>query len=307
MTELRAVFDFAIEFTNGGQLTGAGFRLDVPGERSADEVGLLLVEKLGLTMAGKVELRRLSFVAEPHRDPKPARAAAARRRVVDVSHAIAHDMVTYPGLPGPEITEHLSREAAERAYGPGVRFHIGRISMVANTGTYIDSPFHRFDGGADLARLPIERFAALDGALIRLTGSRARAIGPAELAPYDVAGRAVLLHTGWDRHWDTPSYSVDAPFLSAEGTRWLVEHGAALVGIDSINIDDMADRARPAHTGLLRAGIPIVEHLCRLDQVPPTGFTFHAAPPAVEQFGTFPVRAYAVIDPTPRDAGPVAG
>ncbi|HSR99000.1 MAG TPA: cyclase family protein [Kofleriaceae bacterium] len=228
-------------------------------------------------------------------DAKPQSQPAARRRVIDVSHTIAHGLVTYPGLPAPEIVEHLSRDASERSYGPGVRFHIGRISMVANTGTYIDSPFHRFDDGVDLARLPIERFAALDGVLVPLTGARGRAIGPDELAPYEVAGRAVLLCTGWDRHWDTPSYAVEAPFLSAEGTRWLVEHGATLVGIDSINIDDMADRSRPAHTGLLGAGIPIVEHLCRLDQLPATGFTFHAAPPAVEQFGTFPVRAYAVV------------
>jgi kynurenine formamidase len=227
--------------------------------------------------------------------PSQPASPAARRRVIDVSHTIAHGLVTYPGLPAPEIVEHLSRDASERSYGPGVRFHIGRISMVANTGTYIDSPFHRFDDGADLARLPIERFAALDGVVVPLTGARGRAIGPDELAGYDVAGRAVLLHTGWDRHWDTPSYAVEAPFLSAEGTRWLVERGATLVGIDSINIDDMADRSRPAHTGLLRAGIPIVEHLCRLEQLPASGFTFHAAPPAVEQFGTFPVRAYAVI------------
>lgn len=223
--------------------------------------------------------------------PRPA-----PRRIIDLSHPIAHGLITYPGLPGPEISEHLSRDAAERSYGPGVRFHIGRISMVANTGTYIDSPFHRFDDGADLARLPIERFAAVDGVVVRLTGPHGRAIDPADLSPHDVAGRAVLLHTGWDRHWNTASYSTDAPFLSADATRWLVEHGAALVGIDSINIDDMGDRSRPAHTGLLRAGIPIVEHLCRLDQAPDTGFTFHAAPPAVEQFGTFPVRAYAVVE-----------
>jgi arylformamidase len=295
MNELRAVFDFDIQFTNGGHVAGAGFRLDVPGELSADELGPLLVRRLGLLMAGRVELRNLSFVTEPHRDPASQATAVARRQVIDVSHPITHGMLTYPGMPGPEIAEPRSREAAERALGPGVRFHIGRISMVANTGTYLDSPFHRFDDGADLAQLPIERFAALDGVLVRLTGSRSRAIGAAELAPYEVTGRAVLLHTGWDRHWATPSYGVDAPFLSAEATRWLVDHGAALVGIDSVNIDDMADRTRPAHTGLLGAGIPIVEHLCGLDQLPPAGFTFHAAPPAIEQFGTFPVRAYAVI------------
>jgi arylformamidase len=296
MTEYRAIFDFRVLFTNGGELTGSGFRLDVPEEAvSSEEVGLLLVRRLGLIMAGKIEVRGLRIVAEAHRESAPSAAAAARRRVIDVSHAIAAGMVTYPGLPGPEIVEHLSRDAAERSYGPGVRFQIGRISMVANTGTYVDSPFHRFDGGVDLARLPLDRLAALDGVVVRLTGSQTRSIGAAELAPYDVAGRAILLHTGWDRHWGTAAYGVDAPFLTAEATRWLVAQGAALVGIDSVNIDDIGDRARPAHTGLLAAGIPIVEHLCRLGELPTTGFAFHAAPPAVEQFGTFPVRAYAVI------------
>jgi len=296
MTEYRAVCDFHVTFTNGGSLSGEGFRLDVPDERvAAGEVGERLIRQLGLLMVASVELGRWSIVAEPHRSPGVAASAPAPRRLVDVSHAIAHGMVTYPGLPGPEIVDHLARDASEQAYGPGVRFQIGRISMVANTGTYLDSPFHRFDGGVDLAGLPLARLAALDGVLVRLTGSRARAIGAAELAPYEVAGRAVLLHTGWDRHWGRPEYGVDAPFLTAEATRWLVDRGAALVGIDSVNIDDMADRTRPAHTGLLGAGIPIVEHLCRLGELPPDGFSFHAAPPAIERLGTFPVRAYAVI------------
>jgi kynurenine formamidase len=296
MPEFRAVFDFHIAFTNGGALTGSGFRLDVPSETvSEEEVGQLLVRQLGLLMVATVELSRWSIVAEPHREPRPAARVPVARRLVDLSHPIAHGMVTYPGLPGPEIADHLTRDAAEQAYGAGVRFHIGRISMIANTGTYLDSPFHRFDDGVDLAGLPLEKLAALDGVLVRLSGSRTRAIGVAELVPYEVAGRAVLLHTGWDRHWGTPAYGVDAPFLTADATRWLVAQGAALVGIDSVNIDDVADRSRPAHTGLLAAGIPIVEHLCRLSELPVGGFAFHAAPPAVEQFGTFPVRAYAVI------------
>lgn len=296
MSDYRAVFDFRIAFTNGGGLTGQGFRLDVPSASvTVDEIGHLLVRRLGLLMTASVVLSGVQIVEELHREPPTAAAPAAARRVVDLSHAIAAGMVTYPGLPGPEIAEHLSRDAAERTYGPGVRFHIGRISMVANTGTYLDSPFHRFDDGADLARLALDRCAALDGLVIRQTGSRRRPITAAELAPHDVTGRAVLLHTGWDQHLGTPGYGVDAPFLAADATRWLVEQRAALVGIDSVNIDDIADRTRPAHTGLLAAGIPIVEHLCRLDQLPITGFSFHAAPPAVEQFGTFPVRAYAVL------------
>jgi kynurenine formamidase len=203
-------------------------------------------------------------------------------------------MVTYPGLPGPEITEHLGREASERSYGPGVTFHIGRISMVANTGTYLDSPFHRFAGGADLSALPLQRLAHLDGVVVRMAG-RGRAVEPAHLAGVVVRDRAVLIHTGWDVHFGTERCAGLAPYLGAAATRWLVEQGAALVGIDAVNIDDRADLSRPAHTGLLAAGIPIVEHLCGLGQLPDEGFRFHAAPPRVRAFGTFPVRAYAVI------------
>src|SRR5205823_9576257 len=205
-----------------------------------------------------------------------------------------HGLVTYPGLPGPEITDHLSRETSAGVYGPDTSFHIGRISMVANTGTYLDSPFHRFATGADLSGIPIERLADLEGIVVDANGQRG--IERERVRVHEVRGKAVLLHTGWDRHWETPAYGVEAPFLTAGATQWLVEQGAALVGIDSLNIDDVADKLRPAHTGLLRAGIPIVEHLCGLENLPPTGFRFHAAPPRVERFGSFPVRAYAVVD-----------
>ena len=291
------MFDFHITFTNGGDLAGTGFRVDVPGPSVTEgDVGELLVKSLGLVMAGSVELHNLTVVEEPHRSPRPLDAPAAPRRgLVELSHTIAHGMTTYPGMPGPEISDHLPRDASEASYGPGVRFHIGRISMVANTGTYVDSPFHRFDDGADLAGLPLARLADLEGIVVRVAGSRRRAIDASELAPYDVAGRAVLVHTGWDRHWGTAAYGVDAPYLTRAATEWLVAHDAALVGIDSVNIDDIADRTRPAHTGLLRAGIPIVEHLCGIEQLPATGFRFHAAPPRVERFGTFAVRAYAVL------------
>ena len=296
MTQHRACFDFRIAFTNGGTLAGAGFRLDLPGpEATRVEVSELLIHDLRLTMVGSVELTNLHLVEEAHRGTPRTTASAAVRRCVELSHPISHGMTTYPGLPGPEITEHLTREAAEAVYGPGVRFQIGRISMVANTGTYLDSPFHRFDDGADLAAVALDRLAALDGVVVRVAGSDRRAIDVAELAPYDVCRRAVLIHTGWERHWRTPGYGVDAPHLTREATAWLVAQGAALVGIDSVNIDDVADKSRPVHTGLLGAGIPIVEHLCGLDQLPVTGFAFHAAPPRIERFGTFPVRAYAVI------------
>jgi len=221
--------------------------------------------------------------------------AERQRRLVELSHSIRHGLVTYPGLPGPEITEHLGREKARGLYGPDTSFHIGRISMVANTGTYVDSPFHRFATAADLAAVPLERLADLEGIVVRAPPDGRRGIEREDLGGADVRGKAVLLHTGWDRHWETAAYGVDAPFLTAGATQWLVDQGAALVGIDSVNIDDVGDKLRPAHTGLLRAGIPIVEHLCGLEQLPESGFRFHAAPPRVERFGSFPVRAYAVV------------
>lgn len=301
MAEHRAVFDFRITFSNGGEITGRDFRLDVPDrdiERSA--VGLLLVRHLGLLMVDQVDLDPFRIVEEPHRGGRGLGVeAVAERRLVELSHPIRDGMVTYPGLPGPEITEHLGRAAAEEAYGPGVTFHIGRISMVANTGTYLDSPFHRYADGADLSGTTLDRLVDLEGVVVRMAGSPDRGVDATHLAPYDVAGRAVLVHTGWDQHWGSPAYGLANPFLTAAGATWLVEQGATLVGIDSVNIDDVDDRTRPAHSILLRAGIPIVEHLRGLDQLPQQGFRFAAAPPAVAGLGTFPVRAYAIVDATP--------
>jgi kynurenine formamidase len=219
---------------------------------------------------------------------------SGQRRLVDLSHQIHHGMVTYPGLPGPEISDYLPREASPARYGPGTQFHIGRISMVANTGTYLDSPFHRFAGATDVAGLPLHSVADLDGVVVRIDAGR-RAIDRDALTSYDVRGRAVLVHTGWDRHWGTERYGTGNPFLTAAAADWLVEQQAGLVGIDSVNIDDTSGPSRPVHTALLAAGIPIVEHLCGLDQLPPSGFRFHAAPPQVVGIGTFPVRAYAVV------------
>jgi arylformamidase len=217
------------------------------------------------------------------------------RRLIELSHEIHHGLVTYPGLPGPEISDYFPREASPDRYGPGTEFHIGRISMVANTGTYLDSPFHRFAGGTDMAGLPLHRVADVDGVVVR-TDSAQRAIDRDAFASLEVEGRAVLVHTGWDRHWATERYGTDNPFLTAAAADWLVEQQAGLVGIDSVNIDDTSGPARPVHTALLAAGIPIVEHLCGLDQLPESGFRFHAAPPRVVGIGSFPVRAYAVLD-----------
>jgi kynurenine formamidase len=204
-------------------------------------------------------------------------------------------MTTYPGLPGPEIQDHLSRAASRERYAPGTEFQIGRITMVANTGTYLDAPFHRFQDGVDLAGLDLARLVDLPGVLVDATGAGA-AVGPTAFGTAELTGRAVLVRTGWDRHWRTPEYGAAGhPHLTAAATDLLVRQRPALVGIDSVNIDDMADPSRPAHTGLLAAGIPVVEHMAGLDRLPAGGFRFSAAPVAVAGMGTFPVRAYAVI------------
>jgi arylformamidase len=219
------------------------------------------------------------------------------RRLVELSHEIRNGMTTFPGLPGPEISDHLSREASRAHYAPGTEFHIGRISMVANTGTYLDVPSHRYPDGADLAGTALRHLADLPGIVVRLPQTTT-AIDAPLLAPYDVHGQAVLIETGWDRHWGSAAYGGGGhPFLTADAAEHLATHGAALVGIDSVSVDDLTDGARPAHTILLAHGIPLVEHMRGLDSLPAAGFRFHAAPPLIAGLGTFPVRAYAVIEP----------
>jgi kynurenine formamidase len=216
-------------------------------------------------------------------------------RLIDLSHEITDGLITYPGLPAPQIDEYLTREASRARYAPGTEFSIGRITMVANTGTYMDTPFHRFADGFDLTGLKLEQLVDLDGVLVRVVGAPERAIGADRFTGLDVNGKAVLIQTGWDRYWATPEYGVGHPFVTADGAAWLAERGAAIVGIDSLNIDDGADGARPAHTTLLRAGIPIVEHLTGLEQLPTAGFRFTAVPTRVRGMGTWPVRAFATI------------
>jgi kynurenine formamidase len=221
---------------------------------------------------------------------------AGAGRLVDLSHVVRPGMTTHPGLPGPEITDHLSRAASRERYGPGTEFHIGRITMVANTGTYLDAPYHRFADGADVSGLPLSRLVDIEGVVVDATGPGEVALGPPVFAAHRCRGTAVLIRTGWCRHWATEAYgSGGHPFLTAQAAAWLASQGPAVVGTDAVNIDDLADPARPAHTLLLAAGIPIVEHLRGLDQLPATGFRFHAAPVAVARLGTFPVRAYALV------------
>ena len=219
--------------------------------------------------------------------------------IIDVCHTVEHGMITYKGLPAPSIADFLSREESKSHYAGGASFQIGRIEMVANTGTYVDSPFHRYSDGADLAGLDLYSLANLDGLVIRKVGAAARGISVDALQGLMVKDRAVLFHTGWDRRWRTEEYSNgDHPFLTAETAEYLAQSGAALVGIDSYNIDDTGDGTRPAHSILLRHGIPIVEHLCGLGDLPDQGFRFFAVPVKVRGMGTFPVRAFGVV-PTP--------
>jgi len=214
--------------------------------------------------------------------------------LVDLSHTIEHGMITYKGLPAPLICDFLSREASRAHYAPGTEFQIGRIDLVANTGTYLDSPFHRFAAGQDLADLALSSLAGLDGLLVRAPIGQ-RAIPPSIFAGLPLAGKAVLVQTGWDRHWRTDSYFEGHPFLTEDSAQLLCEGGVKLVGIDSYNIDDTADLRRPVHTILLGNNILIVEHMTELAKLPADGFKFFAVPPKVRAFGTFPVRAFAAI------------
>jgi kynurenine formamidase len=216
-------------------------------------------------------------------------------KLIDLSHVIEHGMTTYKGLPGPAICDFWEREGSRAFYDDGSSFQIGRIDMVANTGTYLDTPFHRFAEGDDLARIGLERLAALPGLVVRQHHERGLAVDAAAFEGLDVTGKAVLVQTGWDRLWRTPEYQENHPFLTLEAAELLVAGGARLVGIDSCNIDDTRTRSRPIHTILLGAAVPIVEHMTGLGALPDSGFAFTAAPPKVRGMGTFPVRAFAVV------------
>ncbi len=219
-----------------------------------------------------------------------------RKQFIDLSHTIEHGLITYKGLPAPIICDFLSREQSRQHYAPGTEFQIGKIEMVANTGTYLDSPFHRYEEGKDLSQLELSSLADLDGVVIGADGTKGPAIRDTALDGIDVKGKAVIIRTGWDAHWKTDGYFEGHPFLTKESAQILADQGAALVGIDSYNIDDTADLSRPAHSILLGAGIPIVEHMCKLNQLPVSGFKFFAVPVKVKGFGTFPVRAFAIVD-----------
>ncbi|WP_167044463.1 cyclase family protein [Salinibacterium sp. ZJ454] len=307
MTEHRVHFDATVEFTNGGRLTAEGFRIDLPSpEADAALVGRLFVQHLGLALVRRTDIRNLRVVEEQHRGTRGIETAGAEAtaaqtsvpRFVELSHVIREGLVTYQGLPAPVFTPHLTREQSISKYAEGTQFALDLITMIGNTGTYLDSPFHRYEKGADLAGLPLETLVDLPAEVFHLQDSLDRGIPASVFSDRDLAGRAVLLHTGWDRHFGQPAYAHDAPFLTEEGARYLVEQGVLLVGIDSLNLDDAeptSGGARPAHSELLAAGVHVVEHLTGLAALPPTGSLFTATPPRIERFGTFPVRAFAKL------------
>lgn len=217
-------------------------------------------------------------------------------RLIDLSHTISHGMTTYKGLPGPLICDYLSRENSRKNYEGGAEFQIGRIDMVSNTGTYVDCPFHRYAEGKDLSEVPLERFVALPAVVVRVDHRERLEVEVSDFTATEVAGRAVLVHTGWSQHWGTPAYLENHPFLSAAAARYLREQGVLLVGIDSHNIDDTRTRnSRPVHSELLAHEILIAEHLCALELLPGGAIRFSAVPPKVRGMGTFPVRAFAEV------------
>ena len=295
MVNKRVKFDFEVEFTNGGGIQGQGFRLDIDGDDiSDDELADCIVRDMRLLMAGPVRILTKEIVAERHKRGATV-AVATRPSFVDLSHTIEHGLITYRGLPAPIICDYLSREKSREIYAAGTEFQIGRIEMVTNTGTYIDCPFHRYEHGKDTSEVTIDAFANLDAIVVRADRRRSLAVDASLFAGKELRNRAVLVHTGWDVHWNTDSYFSSHPYLTEDAARYLRDCGVKLVGIDSVNIDDTKGNARPVHSCLLDADILIVEHLCNLDQLPDDGFTFSAVPPKFKGVGTFPVRAMATF------------
>ena len=253
-------------------LTAHGFRVDVSSpDVDEDGIAALFVASLGLLMTDSVTLANVEILAEPHKGTRGGPSDHSRGgppaggRLVELSHVIRAGMVTYPGLPGPEITPYLTRDASREHYAPGTEFAIDRLTLLGNTGTYLDAPYHRYPGGADLSGIPLTRTVDLPAMVVRVTGAHQPRIDTGALAAFDVAGMAVLLHTGDDARFGSPAYAEDRHFLTRAGAAWLAAHDAALVGIDALNIDDTADGERPAHTLLLAVGIPVVEHLTGLE------------------------------------------
>ncbi len=286
----RVVFDFDIQFTNGGGIQGQDFRLDIAGDEISDnELADYIVEDLRLLMVGKVSILNKHYITEAHK--RKAINLATNEVLIDLSHTIFDGLVTYKGLPAPIVCDYLSREKSKGMYEDGTTFQIGKIEMVANTGTYVDCPFHRYEHGKDLSETALEAFAELEGIAISAVGSTE--IGVDFFKKKEIRNRAVLVHTGWATHWNTEAYFSGHPYLTQDAAEYLRECQVKLVGIDSHNIDDTRKNSRPVHSTLLGAEILIVEHMCNLEKLPQDGFVFSAVPPKFKGVGTFPVRAYA--------------
>ncbi|HNB37576.1 MAG TPA: cyclase family protein [Anaerolineales bacterium] len=288
----RVKFDFEIDFTNGGGIQGQDFRLDIDGDDISDqELTDYIVKDMRLLMVGQVRILNKEIITEAHK--RQPSHASNDPTYIDLSHTIYDGLITYKGLPAAIVCDYLTREESRSRYAPGTEFHIGKIEMVANTGTYVDSPFHRYADGKDLSEMELEHFVDLEGIVIRADWRKGLAVTADAFKGKEIRGRAVLVHTGWAEHWATDAYFENHPFLTEEAAVYLRDCGAKLVGIDSHNIDDTRGNARPVHSVLLRNDIIVAEHLCNLENVPEEGFFFTAAPPKVKGAGTFPVRAFA--------------
>ena len=294
----RVQFDFEADFSNGGGIQGQGFRLDIDGDDISDqELADYIIKDLRLLMVGTIRILNKQIIQERHKrkttTTNTTNTTNLRSKLIDLSHTIMNGMETYPGFPKLQISDYISYEDSKGLYPPGVTFHIGRVDMVANSGTAIDSPAHRFAGKSDIAELPIDSVADLDGVVIRLGGMNGRAITRQALGAFNVRDRAVLIETGHGKLWGNQSYFNDHPYLTQDAAEYLREEGAVLVAIDSFNIDNTDDPHRPAHTILLDAGILIVENICNLEQLPIEGFRFSAVPMKLQGMSAFPVRAWA--------------
>ena len=294
----RVRFDFEVDFSNGGGIQGQDFRLDIEGEDISDEeLARYIVRDMRLLMVGEVRILNKEIITEKHKRGSSPESEDRKRQIIDVSHAVEDGMVTYKGLPAPIICDYLSREESREHYAEGTEFNISKIEMVADTGTYVDSPFHRYADGRDLCELPLSSLAGLEAVVVRHDPSVAgRAVDRVAFEGLDVSGKAVLVNTGWDVHWRTDRYFEGHPFLTERAAEFLVDSGVGIVGIDSLNIDDTEDGRRPVHTILLGAEVPIVEHLRGLSGLPDRGVRFSAVPVKVKDFGTFPVRAFVTVD-----------
>jgi arylformamidase len=295
--EKRVVFDFEIDFSNGGGIQGQGFRLDIEGNDIEDKIlADYIVQDMRLLMVGEVRILNKRIICDKHKRNRQRNELSHRTTRINLSHTIEDGLITYKGLPAPIICDFLSREESKKHYSEGAEFHIGKIEMVASTGTYIDSPFHRYCDGIDISELPLSSIADLEGIVVRVDHHTKRAISKTAFSDIDIWGKAVLIHTGWDIHWKTEQYFEEHPYLTADAAEFLMKAGAKLVGIDSLNIDDTRDGSRPVHSTLLGADIPIVEHLCGLEQLPDSGFRFFSVPAKVHGMGTFPVQAFAIVN-----------